>query len=173
MKKTTTKTPKETSSKSPRKTTLIKKVTYSVGTRADYNKALVKHGSITFWFDEAAIEEWHHITGQGKIYGNIAMICALTLRKAFGLALRKVQEIMQLLVKTMDLPIRIPNYSTLCRRGHLFDIPTLPSKKAGPIHVIVNHSGLKIYSDNEWQVRKEKVSENRKWRTLELVIEKG
>ena len=42
------------------------KMQYRVRNWADYNKALVKRGSVTLWFEEKNLENWHHNKPSGK-----------------------------------------------------------------------------------------------------------
>jgi hypothetical protein len=49
---------------------------------AEYNQALVKRGSITFWFDEGVCEAWYHKgpqqgRGVNKTYSDVAIQTAL------------------------------------------------------------------------------------------------
>ncbi|MBF0566092.1 MAG: transposase [Nitrospirae bacterium] len=50
----------------------------------------MRRGSLTLWFDEEAIKGWNRVEKSGKrgapgSYGNIAILCALTLRELFCL----------------------------------------------------------------------------------------
>lgn len=47
---------------------MSKKQRYRIRNWRDYNEALVNRGSITFWFDEEAISQWHH-SGKTKQRG--------------------------------------------------------------------------------------------------------
>ena len=54
-----------------------------------YNQALVNRGSITFWMDEKAIEQWmaaehHGGRGRGFTYSDTAIETALMLKGVFG-----------------------------------------------------------------------------------------
>jgi len=43
---------------------------YRIRNWREYNKALVNRGSLTIWFDEKSIEEWHktELSGTQRIY---------------------------------------------------------------------------------------------------------
>ena len=59
---------------------------------------------------------------------------------------------MRSLVKLMGVDIRVPNFSTFSRRGSQLDLPLKSrSDKAGPIHLVVDSTGLKIFGEGEWQ----------------------
>ena len=59
---------------------------YRVRNWAEYNRALVRRGSLTFWVDEAAVRGWRATSGSGprggrpRIYADTAVECALVLK---------------------------------------------------------------------------------------------
>lgn len=62
-----------------------KKATYRIRNWNQYNKALIKRGSLTFWFDEEAIAAWYEGERTGRrgcprTYSDVAIQCTLTLR---------------------------------------------------------------------------------------------
>ena len=63
----------------------------------------------------------------------------------------------------MDLPI--PDSSTFCRRAKTVRI-TLPKKAEGPLHLILDSTGLKVYGEGEWKVRQHGYSQRRTWLKL-------
>lgn len=65
----------------------------------EYNQALIKRGSLTFWIDEEAINAWscsehHGNRGRGYQYSDTAIITALMVKRLFNLSLRAVQGFM-------------------------------------------------------------------------------
>ena len=55
-----------------------------------YNQSLVNRGSITFWFNEEAIEKWYSVErtnrpGRPDIYSDAAIRCGLTIKAVFGI----------------------------------------------------------------------------------------
>ncbi len=55
-----------------------KKGTYKITNWRKYNDSLVQRGSITFWFSEDVIEQWHHANDRPKVghplvYSNTAI----------------------------------------------------------------------------------------------------
>ncbi len=74
-----------------------KKKTYRIRNWKNYNKALVKRGSLTLYFDENAINNRHNRDepnnkrGRPKEYTDTAITCMLTIRAVFDLPLRATQ----------------------------------------------------------------------------------
>jgi hypothetical protein len=57
---------------------------------AEYNKALCKRGSVTFWIDDSAVDAWrckthHGKRGRGFQYSDTAIETALMIKGIFSL----------------------------------------------------------------------------------------
>ena len=68
----------------------------------------------------------------------------------------------------VDLPV--PDYTTLCRRAATVRI-TLPKKADGPLHLVLDSTGLKVYGEGEWKVRQHGYSKRRTWLKLHLAVD--
>jgi hypothetical protein len=141
-----------------------------------YNEALVKRGSITFWFDPQAIKEWHEKPagnrGRPRKYSDTAMICGLTLKAIFKLTFRAVEGFINSLVTLLKLSIEVPDYTSLCKRQKTLSIP-LPKKPLNShekINIVVDTTGLKVYGEGEWKVRQHGYVKHRLWRKLHLAV---
>ena len=73
----------------------------------------------------------------------------------------------------MNIPLPVPDYSTLCRRRQSLPLSVAVSAKpaSGSIHLVVDATGLKIYGEGEWKVRKHGWCKRRTWRSLHLGID--
>ena len=68
-------------------------------------------------------------------------------------------------------PLNAPDYTTLSRRNRDVLVPALRRDADGPIHVIVDSTGLKIYGADEWCSRKHrKANERGGWRKLHIGV---
>ena len=87
---------------------------------AKYEKGLRQRGSITFWFSEDVIEQWHPKTGGKRggqtLYSDIAIETSMTVRAVFGQALRQTEGLLTSLIELMGLSIKAPDHSTVSRR---------------------------------------------------------
>ena len=68
----------------------------------------------------------------------------------------------------IDLPV--PDHSTLSRRGKTLKVK-LPKKASVSLNLVLDSTGLKIYGEGEWKVRKHGYSKRRTWRKLHLGAE--
>ena len=65
------------------------KAQHNISNWRQYNRALINRGSLTFWVDEQAIEQWHchqhhGRRGRGFQYSDSAIETALMLKAFFG-----------------------------------------------------------------------------------------
>lgn len=151
-----------------------KKSTYKVNNWADYNQSLVNRGSLTIWINEELLNSWQDSRppqrGAQYDYSDQAIEALLTLQHLFNLPLRAVQGLGQSLFSLMQVDLKIPHYSTLSRRAKNLSVSVNTTSE--PIKAIVMDStGLKIYGEGEWKVRKHGVSKRRTWRKLHLSID--
>ncbi len=72
--------------------------------------------------------------------------------------------------KLMGVKLPVPSYSTLSRRGQSVAIH-LPKKTRGPLDLVVDSSGLKVYGEGEWKVRQHEASKRRTWRKVHLALD--
>lgn len=87
--------------------------------------------------------------------------------------LRQTEGFVRSLVKLTDVDIRVPSYSTFSRRGTGLTLPMRSrTTQDGPIHLVVDSTGLKIFSEGEWLQTKHKTKAKRKsWRKLHLGLD--
>ena len=149
---------------------------YKVRNWPEYNRALVKRGQLTLWFDTEAAAAWRHpgpFEGRGrpKVYADAAIQCALVLNSVFHLNLRTTQGFLQSIVALMALDLPVPNYSTVSRRQSAVDVRLSVGPTDRPRHVVIDSTGLKIYGAGEWHIRKHRTLRRRTWRKLHLGVD--
>ena len=162
-----------------RRDTKKKKATYRVGNWSDYNKSLVRRGSITLWIDEEVLTNWHPRPGGKRLrggqlqYSDQAIECLLMLKAVYGLPYRQTVGFAQSILALLEAEVRVPDYSLLCKRSAGLEI-SLPRRQAeGPKHIVVDSTGLKIYGEGEWKVRQHGYSKRRTWRKLHLSVDES
>lgn len=154
------------------------KKAYRVRNWSQYNKALVQRGSITFWINENSIKQWYEgdsqrkARGRPKTYSTIAIEACVVMKVVFKLAYRQCQGFIESLCSTLKLKVKSPSYTQICRRQKALSIQ-LQHQVKGPIHVVVDATGLKIFGEGEWKVRQHGYSKHRMWRKLHVGIDVG
>ena len=152
------------------------KTKYRVKNWAVYDVALRALGDLTVWFDEEALGTWNAPPsgrpGGQRRYSDLAIVTALTLRTVFHLALRQTEGFVASLIVLMDLSLKTPDHTTLSRRNRDVEVTWLARGHDGPLHLVIDSSGLKILGDGEWQAHKHKTANKRRsWRKLHLGID--
>jgi hypothetical protein len=156
--------------------TKIKKKAYKITNWAKYNESLVRRGDITMWFDEDVIDEWEHENAATKVgrpfvYSDLAIETLLTLRELFRLPYRQTEGLGRALTKLMGADVAIPHHTSLQKRAGKLEIAIQVAKANGSIDVVVDSTGLKVYGEGEWKVRKHGVGKRRTWRKLHLAVD--
>lgn len=154
-----------------------KKKKYKVRNWKEYNEALVQRGSINIWIDKKAMNKWYaeptHKQGSPLTYSDLAIETALTVRKLFNLPLRSLEGFLISIFKQANVYLDVPDFSTYCRRGKNIKVYLNKSKKE-KTQIIVDSSGVKVYGEGEWKVRKHGYSKHRTWKKIHIAIdEKG
>lgn len=141
----------------------------------EYDRSLRDRGDITIWFSDHAVETWeppkNGLRGAQRRYSNLAILTSLTLRAVFHLALRQTEGFVRSLLRLMGLDLPAPDHTTLSRRSKAVEVPRQGRTEDGPIHLIVDSSGLKIAGKGDWHVHKHGVRARRGWRKLHIGVD--
>ena len=156
----------------------IPKQKYLVTNWSAYNESLRRRGDLTVWVSEDAVCLWSASRrtsrgGQPK-YSDLAITLCLTLRVVYGLALRQTQGLMRSVTALMGVDIVVPDFSTLSRRSKGLILPSIRHQATSrePLHLVVDSTGLKVFSAGEWLENKHRVKvKRRRWRKLHLGLD--
>ena len=118
------------------------------------------------------IRGWRARGGKGCVYSDLAIRCGLSLRAVFNLALRQTQGLLASLAKSFLPGLPVPHYSTLSRRAAVLDVPAC-ARRPGPVHLVIDSTGLKVFGEGEWKVRQHGYSKRRLWRKLHLGVDEA
>lgn len=154
------------------------KEVYRLRNWSSYNQALVQRGSLTVWFDTESIAAWWAIHDPDKLgrpytFSETAILCALTLKQVFGLALRQTEGFVASLISLLKLELPVPDYSTLCRRAKSLDVPLGNLRRDKPLHLVVDSTGLKLFGEGEWKMRQHGKKKRRTWCKLHLGVDEA
>ncbi len=152
-----------------------RKGTYKITNWREYNDSLVRRGDITFWFDEDVLDAWQHPNDEPKVgrpftYSNTAIESLLVLRELFRLPYRQTEGLARSLVKLMQADVTIPDYTSLAKRAGKLRVSLDVDRHSGPIDVVVDSTGLKVFGEGEWKMRTHGKSKRRTWRKLHLAV---
>lgn len=142
-----------------------------------YNESLCNRGSLTLWLSDRVYREWREVSKRGKVVGekqypDLIIELFLTIRQVYHLPLRQCTGFLRSILVLMELPdLVVPNYSTLSRRSSNLSVKINHCPSNQKINIAVDSTGLKVYGEGEWKVRKHGVSKRRTWRKLHLGID--
>jgi hypothetical protein len=151
-----------------------KKDKYRTRNWKEYNASLVNRGSITFWFEEKAAEKWYSVErtnkpGRPETYSDDAIRCGLMIKAVFRTALRFLQGFVDSIIRILKLNLACPHYSVFSRRAKDLKIPLRKLLKPGEkLNVIFDSTGVKVFGEGEWKVRKHGYSKRRTWRKVHV-----
>ena len=149
---------------------------YKVTNWKEYNESLVNRGDITIWFSEDALDSWEHPNNTTKVgrpfvYSDTAIECLLTIRELFKLPYRQTEGFGRSLVVLLNADVAIPDFTSLAKRAAKLNISLSIAKKRGPIDIVVDSTGMKVFGEGEWKMRTHGKSKRRTWRKVHLSVD--
>jgi len=137
------------------------------------NQSLVNQGSIIFWVRDSAAKSWYSdqqdARGRPAIYSNQSILALMIARVVYGCAFRQLQGLMRDILQLMRTGCQCPDYTTICRRARGVIVPFKVRRK-GPLHIVFDSTGLKVYGEGEWQARKHGFSYRRGWKKIHIAM---
>src|SRR3954465_168284 len=161
----------------------------------DYDESLRRRGSWTVWFSDEAVEareaerrpqrggQAAGPTSRGgqPAYSDLAILTALTFKAVFRLAYRQTEGLIGSVIGLLGLDLAGPDHTTLCRRAETLEVPrpkprgdgadSGARRDTGPMHLLVDSTGLKLYGAGAWRVEKHGTKRRRSWRKLHLGVD--
>jgi IS5 family transposase len=140
-----------------------------------YNAALVRRGSLTLWVSPEVLAAWRDQgqagqRGRPRRYADLAIMSMATLQEVYHLPLRAAEGLLVSVAALLRVALPVPDYTTLCRRRRTLAV-ALPRRPAeGPVHLVVDATGVKVFGEGEWKVRQHGYSKRRTWRKLHLAV---
>lgn len=155
-----------------------KKKTYKVRNWKEYNESLVRRGSLEFWIEKGIAEVWSENgtiiirkkRGAQKQYSDNAIELCRLIGTVFHQRLRQTEGFVRSIFKQTAVRVRVPDFTTLSRRGSTMTIQ-LPRQQKEKVVAILDSTGLKVYGEGEWKVRKHGYSKHREWMKAHISID--
>src|SRR5215213_9805418 len=155
----------------------IPRARYKVCNWPEYDRALQQRGSLTVWVTPEALAAWHPPRtgrrGRSPQYAEIAIETGHLLRLAFGRPWRQTEGLLRSLATLLGLSIGVPDHTTFSRRspGLALAGPLARAQRTGPVHVVIDATGLKVHGAGEWLVETHGGRGKRTWRKLHLAVD--
>ena len=132
----------------------IPKARYRVKNWRAYDAALRRRGDLTVWVTPAALAAWTPPRsggrGRPKQYSAIAIETGLMLRLAFGRPWRQTEGMLASIMRLLNLDLPVPDHTTFSRRSADLTVAKAFGRASGPVNVVVDSTGLKVFGAGEW-----------------------
>ena len=156
----------------------IPKMKFTVRNWAEYDAALRARGSLTLWVTDEAMNHWAALPrstpGGQCFYSDLAIETSLMLRLVFRQPLRQTEGLMASIFELLAVDLKAPDHSTVSRRAmSLKSISNRCKLPAGPVHILIDSTGLKVFGAGEWLLEKHGQKSRRSWRKLHLAVDAG
>lgn len=148
---------------------------YRVKNWPEYNAGLIERGNVSIWMDEQMFtprSETSSQRGRPQAYCDGVIQMLLALKSVYRLPLRALQGFATSLQRLAMPGLPVPNYSTLSRRAKALRVTLPVLRNVGEaVHLLVDSTGLKLFGEGEWKVRKHGYSQRRSWRKVHLALD--
>lgn len=148
---------------------------YKVTNWSKYNEGLKQLGSLRLWIKSDIAEKWKYRgnkkRGGQQQYTDIAIELCLIVRKVYHLALGQTQGFMDSFFEQSNLNLRVPDYTTISRRSSSLAVDLAVANKGNITDIVVDSTGLKVYGEGEWKVRKHGAGKHRTWMKMHVAVD--
>ena len=147
---------------------------YQVTNWSEYNNALIHRGSITIWLEAGLKDSWLYAGDRkpgGKVeYSDMAIEFLMTIKQVYRLTYRSLQGFCHSIFQLSGMEqLKVPSYSQIQRRGKELKVNIQVRKESkGSLHVVIDSTGLKVFGEGEWKVRKHGWTKRRTWRKIHM-----
>ena len=153
------------------------KTKYRVGHGSAYEQALVQRGDVTLGLSADATDAWRPSPsgrpGAPKTFSDCAIETALTRRLVFRVPVRQAEGVWRSVLSLMGVDRAAPDPTTLSRRSQSLAVAFRRIPSSGPLHRIVDSTGLSIVGEGEWAAVQHGGRGHRGGKTLHLAVDRG
>jgi IS5 family transposase len=152
---------------------------YKIKNWKEYNQALKQRGSLEIWIENDIESKWYY---QGKPqrgaqfkYSAVCIEMAAMLRAVYHLPYRQLEGFIKSLVIYAKWDVIVPEYTVIHKRIKKLNIsvPQSLKKSAEKKYIVIDSTGLKVYGEGEWKVRKHGWNKHRRWMKLHMVVDEA
>lgn len=148
---------------------------YRVRNWREYNEGLKQRGALTLWISEEGLKQWRYQgerrRGAQPTYSDVAIETCLVLRLIYHLPLRGTEGFVASVFELGHLTLPVPDFTTLSRRAGSIAVDLKTRTGKAITDLVVDSTGLKVYGEGEWKVRKHGWGKHRTWMKLHLVLD--
>ncbi len=148
-----------------------------VGHGSAYEQALVQRGDVTLGLSADATDAWRPSPsgrpGEPKTFSDCAIETAVTRRLVFLVPVRQAEGVWRSVLSLMGVDRAAPDPTTLSRRRQSLAVACRRIPSRGPLHRIVDSTGLSIVGEGEWAAVHHGGRGHRGGKTLHRAVDRG
>lgn len=152
---------------------LNKREVYKLKNWSSYNRSLKNRGRITFWFSDEVKTGWQYngtqLAGGKVVYSDSCIEFCLIMKHLFSLAYRQTEGFIEDIFELAGIDLEVPSYTQIQRRSGKLEVDIRVRKERKQnLNVVLDSTGLKVYGEGEWKMRKHGKTKRRTWRKLHM-----
>ena len=93
------------------------------------------------------------------------------LRLAFGRPWRQTEGMLASIMRLLGLDLPVPDHTTFSRRSADLTVANAVRIATGPVNVVIDSTGLKVFGAGDWQREKHGGQGRRTWRKLHFAVD--
>jgi hypothetical protein len=109
--------------------------------------------------------------GRPQRYSDLAITTVLVIKRVFRLTLRAAQGFIDSIFTLMNVPLRCPDYTSVSKRAKSVNVSFKTFTRGEIAHLVIDSTGLKVFGEGEWKVKKHGKERRRIWRKLHLAVD--
>ncbi|HHV2467515.1 TPA: IS5 family transposase, partial [Escherichia coli] len=102
---------------------------------------------------------------------DLAITTVLVIKRVFRLTLRAAQGFIDSIFTLMNVPLRCPDYTSVSKRAKSVNVSFKTFTRGEIAHLVIDSTGLKVFGEGEWKVKKHGKERRRIWRKLHLAVD--
>ncbi len=117
------------------------------------------------------MSQQHLLRGRPQRYSDLAITTVLVIKRVFRLTLRAAQGFIDSIFTLMNVPLRCPDYTSVSKRAKSVNVSFKTFTRGEIAHLVIDSTGLKVFGEGEWKVKKHGKERRRIWRKLHLAVD--
>jgi IS5 family transposase len=140
----------------------------------EYNRDLVKRGSLTFFIDRQALlsrPKTKKRRGRPRLFTHPLIQLLLILKIQYRMTYRTLEGFAKSMLPLLQQDLVLPTYSLICKRASELEekLPKLSRRR--PQTILLDATGIKVSGEGEWKVKIHGKTKRRKWIKVHIAID--
>ncbi len=140
----------------------------------EYNRDLVKRGSLTFFIDPEALlppPKTKKRRGRPRLFTHPLIQLLLILKIQYRMTYRTLEGFAKSMLPLLQQDLVLPTYSLICKRASELEgrLPKLSKRR--PQTILLDATGIKVAGEGGWKVKIHGKTKRRKWIKVHIAID--